>query len=300
MKVSIVIPTYKRANKLSQAIENVLEQTFQDFEVNVVSDGFHKETDLVMERYIENKKIKYYSYSKNKGGNFARNLGIEKSLGEYIAFLDDDDLWASNKLEKQVDILDSNPDIGLVYTGKKTVYPSLNKSYINLPKETGDLSKKIFNSNYIGSTSNVMIRKKILKETGLFDERLPSMQDRELWIRVCQITQIGAVKEPLFIYVNESNNKQISTDFNKKIKAFKILENKYAVFFENNPKLYKAFKKGVLESVLRISQRINDKETLKKYSYIYIKEYKDFSSLLFLLSTKIPFKYLLKLRSLQQ
>src|SRR5699024_10160538 len=130
-----------------------------------------------------------------------------------------------------------NPNIGLVYTGKKIIYPSQNLSYENLPSETGNLSEKIFYSNYIGSTSNVMIRASVLEETGLFDERLPSMQDRELWLRVCQVTEIGAVPEPLFIYVNSDVNNQISSDWEKKIKAFEIIDDKYSEVFSKHPEL---------------------------------------------------------------
>jgi len=299
MKVSVVIPTYRRPEVLAKAIDSVLEQTFQAFDIIIVSDGYHEETDIMMKSYRDNDRIHYYTYETNKGANHARNYGIKKSTSEYIAFLDDDDFWDNTKLEKQVNVLDENPNIGLVYTGKKIVYPSLDISYENLPSEVGDLSEKIFYSNYIGSTSNVMIRSRILEETGLFDERLPSMQDRELWLRVCQVTEIGAVSEPLFIYVNQDSNDQISNSWEKKIKAFEIIDEKYANTFVKFPELREAFESKVIETVIRIAQRTEDKEILKRYSKIYWNKYKNLHSFLFLCSTKVPFRYLLKLRTLK-
>jgi len=298
MKVSVVIPTYKRPKSLSKAISSVLEQTFQDFELNVISDGFHEETDLLMKQYSDIKKINYYFYSENKGGNYARNYGIKKSTGEYIAFLDDDDLWEQTKLEKQTKILDDRTNIGLVYTGKKVVFPSLNISYENLPKETGDLSKKIFYSNYIGSTSSVMIRKEILEETGLFDENLPSMQDRELWIRICQITAVDAVNEPLLLYINEDFNQQISSSLEKKYSAFEKINIKHKKLLKENPRCKQAFEKKFLESVLRIAQKNNDKQTLNKLSKLYLNKYKNIKSGIFVISTRIPQSVILRLRSL--
>lgn len=298
LKVSVIIPTYKRPEKLRSAIQQVLEQSFQAFELIIVSDGSHEETDEVMAAYQEHVNIRYFSYPENKGGNHARNVGIKKARGEYIAFLDDDDLWARTKLEKQVELLDENPEVGLVYTGKKTVYPEYNVSYIHAPKAIGDLSEKIFLTNYVGSTSNVMLRKELFDEVGLFDEHLPSMQDREMWMRICQVTQIGAVDEPLFIYMNESGGNQISADHRKKLQATQAIGEKYNDFFQAHPEIYTTFKRGSDEAVLRIFQRADDKEQLIKYTKRYKEEYKDLRSRLVVLSTKVPFKWLLKIRAL--
>lgn len=297
MKVSVVIPTYKRPEKLKRAIQHVLDQTFQAFEVIIVSDGAHEATDEAMSTYQAHENIRYYSYPTNQGANHARNIGIKKAKGEYIAFLDDDDIWAPTKLEKQVNVLDENPEVGLVYTGKKTVYPEYNISYTHAPKATGDLSTKIFLANHIGSTSNVMLRKELFEEVGLFDEQLPSMQDREMWMRVCQVTQIGAVDEPLFIYMNEQDNNQISANPQKKRNAAQAISKKYADFFQSHPEIHTTFKKGSDEAVLRILQRADAKEALKEARKEYRKKYTGIKPWLVVLSTRVPFKWLLKVRA---
>jgi glycosyltransferase involved in cell wall biosynthesis len=103
--VSVIIPTYNRAEMLIRAIRSVLKQTYEDYEIIVVDDGSTDDTAKVMKAY-ENDKFKYIRYSLNKGGAFARNLGLDSSRGKYIAFLDSDDEWLPTKLEKQTKFID--------------------------------------------------------------------------------------------------------------------------------------------------------------------------------------------------
>lgn len=296
MKVSVVIPTYKRPDILPRAIDSVLAQTYSDFEVIIVSDGFHKETDGIMEQYKNNDKVNYYSYSKNQGGNFARNFGIKKSIGEYIAFLDDDDIWKEDKIFKQMEVIESEK-VGLVYTGKKHIFKEMNIEYISEATKSGDLSKKILEKNYIGSTSCVLVEKKIIVKAGFFDEELPSLQDYDLWIRICQLTKVGVVNEPLLIYINEKNNKQVSTNIEKRINALKIIPDKYQVILgiSNDEKV--KMRKYIIQTILKIAQRNSDKIALKKYRKVYLKEFGSIQSFIYITTTTLPYSTLLKLRS---
>jgi len=109
-KVSVVIPTYKRSHILSKAINCVLLQTYKDIEIIVVDDNnendeFRKKTEILMEQYKNNSRIKYIKHPKNKNGAAARNTGINASDANFIAFLDDDDLWSHKKIEKQMEYL---------------------------------------------------------------------------------------------------------------------------------------------------------------------------------------------------
>ena len=110
-KVSVAIPTYNRAHYICETIDSVLVQTYKDYEIIVVDDGSTDNTREILKRY--GGKIKYF-YQANQGQASAWNYAVSQSSGEYIAFLDDDDLWFPEKLERQVEVLDKNPDLGFV------------------------------------------------------------------------------------------------------------------------------------------------------------------------------------------
>ena len=112
-KVSVIIPTYQRAHLVSQAIESVLAQTYSDYEIIVVNNGSTDNTTEVLSQFGD--KIRVIHLHANTGPSVARNLGMNASNGRYLAFLDDDDLWLPNKLEKQIPYLDSHSNIGLIY-----------------------------------------------------------------------------------------------------------------------------------------------------------------------------------------
>ncbi|BAB07432.1 glycosyltransferase family A protein [Halalkalibacterium halodurans] len=229
MKVSIIIPTHNRAKLLKRALESTLNQTYKNIEVIVVSDGSTDNTDIVMDEYKRDSRVNFISYHPAKGGNYARNTGIKNAKGEFIAFLDDDDEWMPDKLELQIKEFNQNANVGLVYTGVEIIY-NFNKrniKYYSLPKKTGNLSKEILVANCIGTTSSVMVRKNLITECGMFDEKLKARQDYDLWIRVCQKTLVGVVNKPLVRYYNYTTNKQISDDIKKYESAIEYIDNKY-------------------------------------------------------------------------
>ena len=113
-KVSVIIPTYNREGILGRSIESVLNQTYTEFELIIVDDGSTDNTRQLVEN-IHDDRISYYYVKNNSGAAAARNYGIERAEGEYIAFQDSDDYWHSDKLEKQMKVMESNPDIGFVF-----------------------------------------------------------------------------------------------------------------------------------------------------------------------------------------
>lgn len=266
--ISVVIPTHNRADLLERAVKSVLNQTYKEFEIIVVSDGSSDNTDEVVERLKDNdERIKYISYHPGKGGNVARNTGIKEANYDYIAFLDDDDEWLPEKLEKQISILESNPKIGLVYTGINAIYIDQNISYVSSPSEKGDLAKKILFKNYIGTTSTVLLRKSILKKSGVFDIELKAMQDYDLWIRVLQHSEAGVLPEPYVNYYNYSGNKQISQQTNRYIEAFNYISEKYnneIMVLSKSEKRER--EKNFYLSLANKAMRNNEKKLAIKYS----------------------------------
>ena len=114
-RVSVIIPTYNRAGYLCESIESVLTQTYTDYEIIVVDDGSTDDTEEVLQLWIADGTI-HYVWQENRGESAARNHGIELAIGEYIAFLDSDDLFMPTKLEEQVAYLDNHPEVGMAHS----------------------------------------------------------------------------------------------------------------------------------------------------------------------------------------
>ncbi len=230
--ISVVIPTHNRADLLPRAIESACAQTYTDIEVIVVSDGSTDDTKQVVESIAANdSRVRFIEYHPARGGNVARNTGVEAAGGEFVAFLDDDDAWYPEKLEKQLAIMQSDARIGLVYTGVKTIFVNEGLAYSSNPKCCGDLHERILLNNCVGSTSTVMVRRALFEKTGLFDEQLKALQDYDLWIRFCQHAHVGVVSEEMIDYYNYTGKKQVSAVTQKYVDAFAHINSKYAYLF---------------------------------------------------------------------
>ncbi len=206
--VSAIITTHNRKELLVKSIESVMSQTYTAIECIVIDDASTDGTKDYIKKFINNQQIRYVYIQpeESKGGNYARNLGIKYASGEYVAFCDDDDEWFETKIEKQVNLMKTNPQIGFVYCGmvvEKNCNISTRK---NRPDKVnkyieGDISKQIL-LRIITTTTTIMVKKSLLQEIGGFDENLKYWQEYELCIRVLQKTQAGAVKENLILYRN--------------------------------------------------------------------------------------------------
>jgi len=192
-KVSVIIPTYNRSAFISKAVSSVLKQTYRDYEIIIIDDGSTDATAAIIERF-NGDKIKYI-YQSHKGRSSARNKGVAKSNGDYIAFLDSDDVWLPEKLAIQVKAMDDTPKCGLAYTD--AFMEDINGDNIEQRSKkyscpSGDVFAQLYNWNFI-STSTSMIRREIVDSCGLFNEEFGGAEDYDLWLR------IAAKHEILFI-----------------------------------------------------------------------------------------------------
>ncbi|MFP4634096.1 MAG: glycosyltransferase family 2 protein [Candidatus Aenigmatarchaeota archaeon] len=192
--VSVVIPTYKRHNKLNRAIGSILNQSFNGFEIIIVND-FPEES---IENHIKynSSKIRTINHEVNKGAPGARNSGIKSSRGKYIALLDDDDAWKPDKLEIQVRKFEKlDEKYGMVYTGREVIKGSeVVKRYI--PKKSGWIYEKLLTGNFIPSETP-LIEKKCFERVGMFDTKLQGCQDWDMWLRISKKYKIAKVSKIL-------------------------------------------------------------------------------------------------------
>lgn len=216
--ISIVIPTYNRGDLIKRSVESILKQSYQDIEIIVVDDNSSDDTaDQIKE--INSSKVKYYRLDKNRGACFARNYGVKKSSGEYIAFQDSDDIWDSSKLEKQLEYLISNNldivscKIKIIGEEKETIFPE--NSHIDIDE--------IYTKNKL-STQTLVGKKQCFLDTP-FDERLPRFQDWDLAINLVKKYNVGILDEVLVDVYMQDNS--ISKNPGKAEKALQIFLEKY-------------------------------------------------------------------------
>ena len=196
IKVTTIIPTFNRGYCLAESIQSVLDQNFSDFELIVVDDGSTDNTAEVIEQFSGIHKIRI---KKNRGVSFARNLAIKQARGEWIAFLDSDDLWERDKLAIQMNWVECNPDYHAVYTDEIWIR---NGVRVNAMKKHRKYSGDIFRHCLplcIVSPSSVLLRNELLNKFGGFDESMPVCEDYDLWLRISMSFPFHFIEEKLIV-----------------------------------------------------------------------------------------------------
>ncbi len=188
--VSVIINTYNSSRFLLRAIDSVLAQTYRNFELIVVDDG---STDDTREAVAPYRDRLTYIYQENKKYSAAKNTGIRASSGEYIAFMDSDDLWMPEKLERQVAVLDEHPEAVLTYCQAIYIDPDdrqiqfRGKTYCNPEGDRlviADMRKELFMTTVVAPGSTMLVRRWAVEKAGLFDEAHVHGEDWELWLRI--------------------------------------------------------------------------------------------------------------------
>ena len=225
--VSVIVPIYNRPNHIAPIIETVKKQTWNNWELIFVDDASTDTTWQELEKIAKtNSSIRIIRRKKNGGVAAARNTGIRESKGEYIALLDSDDRWLPKKLEKQVAMFEQNQKIGMVYTGV-TIVGNYGLRRNKRAVLQGNLATIARTTNIAGSPSRVMIRKSVLDDVGLFDEELPSLEDRDMWLRIAQKYPIGVVPDPMVEYHETIDSISIRTD--KKVGSYEAFWKKHGI-----------------------------------------------------------------------
>ena len=251
-RVSVIITTYNRPSYLEQAVESVLEQTYDDVELVVVDDHSRTPAREVLEDVETGplSEVECLRHEENRGANAARNTGLEAATGEFVAFLDDDDRWVPEKLQRQVDAFDRAPDdVGVVYTGARVIEEGADRSERIPPPVDGDMTKALLCRNVVGTMSAVMVRADVARATPL-DERFPSWADLEWYVRLSRKCAFVRLPEPLVVY-EETSHGRLSDDFEKTkrsyvlyVEEFEPLAAKYGTRFKRKMRGWAAFRTG--------------------------------------------------------
>ena len=218
---------------LCRAVDSVLLQTYENVEVIIVDDNssdsqFRKETEKILEKYSNELRVRYIRHQENKGGGAARNTGILAAKGEYVGFLDDDDVWLDSFIEEHLSIFNEDPDSGVVYCKYFVQFDKYNSD--KCPVNSDDFSGMLFDKLLQGwcptTTSLFLIKKECFTEACMFDESLKGFQDYDLWLRMSQKYKFN-FSDKLLVIKCEHSFEQLAMNPIKRQNALDTLESKW-------------------------------------------------------------------------
>jgi len=236
-RVSVIIPTYNRAQLVNRAMQSVLNQTYEDFELIVVDDCSTDNTPEVVSN-IGDKRIKYVRHTTNKGASASRNTGIRAARGELIGFLDSDDEWLPEKLQKQVNRFDSaSVNVGLVYGGYVVVDDDTNTVVKEVyPDKRGYVFKDVLKMAGPTNPLTPLVRKECFDKVGFFDEDMRFGEDWEMWVRISQHYEFDFVSGSVGKY--HVSRHQITRDSVSALEGLSKFRAKHHQILLENPAIF--------------------------------------------------------------
>lgn len=214
--VSIVTPTYNRSRFLLEAIDSVLAQTYQNFELLIVDDGSVDDTRLVLEQYLQDPRIRYI-YQENSGQATARNNGLRHATGEFVCFLDSDDYWRADKLELSLAVFRELPEVSVVHADMIVVDENgVEISRANAQRYSGRITGYLLRDNCV-AMSTTMVRRSCFDKTGGFNRECRRADDYELWLRMSLHCEFHYIRDYLAYY--RATAGQISGNTDKRLEV---------------------------------------------------------------------------------
>jgi len=274
--VSIIITTYNRPNYLDVSIQSVVNQTYENIEIIIVDDG----SKVNYAESISNKyaKCNYY-YKLNGGLASARNFGVSMAKGDYIAFLDDDDFWKLDKLEKQVDILNRNPSIDCVHSSAAVVDENGNLT----GQCIGAAQNKVYKRSgyvfwnalgvWVVKSPTPLIRKKVFQPDLLFDETIKVGEDVDFYQRMFFRHRVHYINEPLAFYREYNDQERLSVQREKYIGIEKKMYGNFKKMGVRNPFILYLIAIKLVKNAIRIFILNNDQIIINRFN-LYLRPLK--------------------------
>ena len=225
-EVSVIIPTYNSARYLTDAVDSVLVQSFKDYEVLVIDDGSTDDTEAIMRRY--GPPVRYID-QENGGVSTARNRGIVESRGRYVAFLDADDTWLPNKLERQLGALKENPGYRACYSAFTLCDCDLSPLHVRRSNRQGSVVGDLLSyGNVVGTPSTVLCERSLFEAAGGFDPEMSQCADWDMWVRLASHTEFLYLDEPLATYRQHAANMSLNASLLER-DSIHVLEKGFAL-----------------------------------------------------------------------
>lgn len=272
-QVSVILPTYNRANMVGRAVKSVLGQSYDNLELIVVDDASSDHTKKVIQEFDDN-RLKYIRHDENQGQAAAENTGIGRSTGEYIAFIDDDVEWLPSKVKNQVDAMNNAPEsVGAVHCG----YYNQFNGYLregNISTIEGNIYRDLLLKNISITTSKLLIKRQCLEECGTWDESLPGFIDYDLCLRIAKEYEFIVVPKPLVVSHSHSQPR-ISTGWKSSWKNMDAIIEKWGdeMKAQIGPHGVEQYKEQTLEWIYWQAAMENAKQHNKKAALSKFLEY---------------------------
>jgi len=224
--VSVIIPAYNAEKTIKATMQSVLKQTYDNIELLIINDGSTDSTPEIV-RTFKDPRIRLYDFT-NAGLSAARNRGIARATGEYISFIDADDMWSKDKIESHVQALKDNPSAAVVYSWSYGIYKGTKK---RLPDQTyrlsGDVYREMLCINFVAGGSNILAKKEAIEKTGKFDETLTACEDWDYYIRLAREYEFAHI--PKFQVFRSITRDNMSSNFLAMEKnALKVIEKNFS------------------------------------------------------------------------
>ena len=253
--VSVVIPTYKRPTYLARAVNSVLGQTYEDFEIIIIDDNdagttYRDETRSLVRGYTNEPRVRAIEHPKNGGISAARNTGIQAARGSFVAFLDDDDVWLPDKLDRQLAAFASaDPDVALVICGWTIRDVDGHIIRIEQPRLRGDVLEHL-SLNRIGPPSAALCRRDAVLSIGGFDEAFRYREDTDFYLRLAMHFRFAFLEESLvdYLYHDQASSRRTRV----KIGAYDQFLGKHEAFIQASSWRYSEYRERQADLHLEI------------------------------------------------
>ncbi|EKN62792.1 glycosyltransferase [Schinkia azotoformans] len=277
-KITVIIPSYNHSNFIGAAINSVLNQTYEHFELLIVDDASPDNSVEIIEQF-KDKRIRFIKFEENKGAVYTLNYAINNSRGEYIALLNSDDYWEKDKLRLQAEVLECHKHIGAVFTDAKFIDESgtvLSKkdyfwadTFEQENRTKGKWLRRFFFELNCLCHPSILIRKSIYEKTNLYDSTFRQLPDFKMWTEILKFTEIHIIQKKLVVFRILSNNKNTSANtaanrIRNKNEIYLIMSN----FFESMDK--ETFIDGFSDLFTKKGE-LTDDELLCEKAFMYLK-----------------------------
>lgn len=225
MTISVIIPVFNGEKTIAKTIDSVLHQSFTDLEILVINDGSTDSTEQVVKSF-QDSRIKILSYS-NAGLSASRNRGIEQASGDFVSFIDADDLWTEDKLQAQYESLMQNKKAVVAYSW--TNYIDANNKIIKAGMKVtfeGDVFARLLVSNFLENGSNPLIYRHVFNNVGGFDESLKAAEDWDMWLRLAAEYEFACVQKAQILY-RVSHNSMSTKLKQQELASLKVVDKIY-------------------------------------------------------------------------